>query len=110
MAVGWRVMRRAILSALSLLLATTVFGQDSAVRHLDDILAHIDAARLKANVDKLASFGTRHTLSDTTSTTRGIGAARKWIFDEMSHWAAESGGRMTVELQSSMQQAKRTND
>jgi hypothetical protein len=31
----------------------------------------------------LVAFGTRNTLSGTTSTTRGIGAARQWIFDEM---------------------------
>ena len=34
-------------------------------------------------LEKLVSFGTRNTLSDTTSTTRGIGAARQWIFDEL---------------------------
>ncbi len=103
-------MRRAIVTLLALVLATAASAEDSAVKHLDEILAHVDAAHLKAIDDKLASFGTRHSLSDTTSPTRGIGAARKWIFDEMSRWAAESGGRMTVEYQSSMQQAKRTND
>jgi Zn-dependent M28 family amino/carboxypeptidase len=103
-------MRRAFLLLSSLLLAAAAFGQECPARHLDEITGRIDATRLKATVDKLASFGTRHTLSDTTSATRGIGAARKWIFDEMSRWAAESGGRMTVEYQSSMQQSKRTND
>ena len=34
-------------------------------------------------VNKLASFGTRNTLSSTSSPTRGIGAARQWIFDEL---------------------------
>src|SRR6185503_255392 len=33
---------------------------------------------------KLAGFGTRNTLSDTSSPTRGIGAARQWIFDELT--------------------------
>src|ERR1700682_2692201 len=103
-------MRRAILALLALLPATAALCQDSPVRHLDEILGQIDAVRLKATVDKLAAFGTRHTLSDTTSPSRGIGAARKWIFDEMTRWAADSGGRMTVEYQSSMQQSKRTND
>ena len=37
-----------------------------------------DAARLKANVEKLVSFGTRHTLSSATDPKRGIGAARTW--------------------------------
>lgn len=35
-----------------------------------------------AIVQKLADFGTRHTLSDTTSQTRGIGAARNWVLDQ----------------------------
>lgn len=98
-------MRRASLLALSLLFALT-----TAAETLDEIVARIDAARLKGDVEKLASFGTRHSLSDTTSATRGIGAARKWIFDEMSKAAAASNGRMTVSYQSSMQQSKRTND
>ena len=34
-------------------------------------------------LEKLVSFGTRNTLSETASTTRGIGAARQWIFDEL---------------------------
>src|SRR5438309_1603229 len=40
--------------------------------------------RLKNDVVKLASFGTRHTLSDATSGTRGIGAAREWIAAELA--------------------------
>ena len=40
-------------------------------------------SRLTEIVNKLAAFGTRNTLSGTTSTPRGIGAARQWIFDEL---------------------------
>jgi len=47
------------------------------------ILRAIDPARLRADVDHLAAFGTRHTLSDTTSPTRGIGAARRWVEAEL---------------------------
>ena len=35
--------------------------------------------RLRSDVKTLTEFGTRHTLSDTLSETRGIGAARRWI-------------------------------
>jgi len=48
------------------------------------LVASISEERLSALVQKLAGFGTRHTLSDTDSPTRGIGAARQWIFDEMT--------------------------
>jgi hypothetical protein len=87
----------------------TVSSAPASMR-LEDALAAIDPQRMKTTVEKLVSFGTRHLLSDTVSATRGIGAARRWVFDELSRYASESGGRMTVELQSSMQQSKRTSD
>jgi hypothetical protein len=43
------------------------------------IINAISSDRLKDDVTTLANFGTRHTLSDTLSTQRGIGAARRWI-------------------------------
>ncbi|HWS70806.1 MAG TPA: M28 family metallopeptidase [Thermoanaerobaculia bacterium] len=101
-------MRNALL--LALLLAPLSARAQCVAQQLNDFLPQLDGARMKATVDKLVTFGTRHTLSDTTSATRGIGAARKWIFDELSRYAAASNGRMTVAYQSSMQTNKRTND
>ena len=52
-----------------------------------DIVNAVSADRIKSDVKTLADFGTRHTLSDTVSNTRGIGAARRWIkseFDKIS--------------------------
>tara|TARA_B100000953_G_scaffold57810_2_gene45636 strand:+ start:2493 stop:3824 length:1332 start_codon:yes stop_codon:yes gene_type:complete len=52
-----------------------------------DIISEVSSERIKKDVKKLASFGTRHTLSDTLSEKRGIGAARRWIkytFNEIS--------------------------
>ena len=52
-----------------------------------DIIGEVSSERIKKDVKKLASFGTRHTLSDTLSEKRGIGAARRWIkytFNEIS--------------------------
>lgn len=46
---------------------------------------------IKGYVEKLVSFGTRHTLSDTESDTRGIGAARRWIKSEFERIAASAG-------------------
>jgi hypothetical protein len=51
---------------------------------IQNIVASISEDRISALVQKLAGFGTRHTLSDTESLTRGIGAARQWIFDELT--------------------------
>jgi hypothetical protein len=67
------------------------------------ILREIDQHRIQATVEKLASFGTRHTLSSQDDPVRGIGAARDWIFQELSAYAEKSGGRMTVEKQSFIQ-------
>jgi hypothetical protein len=47
------------------------------------LVASISEERLATLIQKLAGFGTRNTLSTTTSPTRGIGAARQWIFDEL---------------------------
>lgn len=48
-----------------------------------DIIEASSAERVEADIRTLVGFGTRNTLSDTTSSTRGIGAARRWIKAEM---------------------------
>jgi hypothetical protein len=50
---------------------------------IQGLVASISEPRLQQLVAKLASFGTRETLSEQTSVTRGIGAARQWIYDEL---------------------------
>lgn len=53
--------------------------------------AAIDAARVRADVDALAAFGTRHTASETESDVRGIGAARRWLKVRFEEAVAGSG-------------------
>ena len=51
------------------------------------IIESVSADRIEQSINKLVSFGTRHTLSDTISNKTGIGAARRWIkksFEEIS--------------------------
>ncbi|NMO56375.1 M20/M25/M40 family metallo-hydrolase [Actinoplanes sp. TBRC 11911] len=72
-------------------------------RELRDLLKKIDPKRIEGTVQKLVSFGTRHTLSVQDDPVRGIGAARDWIFAELGRYASASNGRMTVELQSFVQ-------
>jgi Peptidase family M28 len=72
-------------------------------RELRALLREIDAGRIRASVERLAAFGTRHTLSSQDDPVRGIGAARDWIHAQLTAYAAASGGRMTVELQSFVQ-------
>jgi acetylornithine deacetylase/succinyl-diaminopimelate desuccinylase-like protein len=54
--------------------------------------------RLKADVEKLVSFGTRHTLSSATDPKRGIGAARSWAQSEFEKIAKACNGCMKTEL------------
>lgn len=63
---------------------------------LREIQQQISPSRLKDDVTALVSFGTRHTLSETTSETHGIGAARRWIKSEFDKISAQCGGCLEV--------------
>src|SRR5690606_18699857 len=63
---------------------------------LDAIGTAPSAERIEADIRKLVSFGTRHTLSETTSDTRGIGAARRWIRAEFERISKGCGGCLEV--------------
>jgi hypothetical protein len=67
------------------------------------LLSQIDPNRIQATIEKLVSFGTRHTLSSQTDPARGIGAATSWVFEQMQGFAAASNGNMTVQQQSFVQ-------
>lgn len=54
------------------------------------------AERIEADIRTLVGFGTRHTLSETESETRGIGAARRWIKAEFERISKECGGCLEV--------------
>ncbi|KAF2870566.1 putative zinc metalloprotease [Massariosphaeria phaeospora] len=67
---------------------------------LKTMLDEINPANIGAIIQKLVSFGTRHTLSTQNDTRRGIGVARDWIAQELRKHAAESEGRMTITVPS----------
>ncbi len=60
------------------------FTQSKVDKMLIDIATASSAKNIKADVTTLVNFGTRHTLSDTISETRGIGAARRWVYKSFS--------------------------
>ena len=64
---------------------------------IHEIVKAISASRMEADIRKLVAFGTRHTLSDTMSTTRGIGAARRWIYDEFKRISAACNNCLDVQ-------------
>ena len=62
----------------------------------------VSEARLRADVEKLVSFGTRHTLSSQTDKKRGIGAARRWAEAEMRKTSKACGNCLTIALPETM--------
>jgi hypothetical protein len=60
-------------------------------------LADVSPARIRATDSTLVAFGTRNTLSDTLSATRGIGAARRWLHAQLATASRECGGCLRVE-------------
>jgi Zn-dependent M28 family amino/carboxypeptidase len=84
--------------------ASSAQAQPSPTEHalLHEIAAQVSPDREHATIAKLVSFGTRHTLSDTKSDTRGIGAARRWVASEFAAISKDCGGCLTVETPSEM--------
>ena len=66
-----------------------------------EVMSKINPEVVGASVTKLAGFGTRHTLSDTESPTRGIGAARRWLKSELESYNSQgsSPGRLEVSFE-----------
>ena len=64
--------------------ASQTVPRPDADPRIERLVASVSQARLQQLVERLAGFGTRHTLSDIASSTSGIGAARQWIRDELA--------------------------
>lgn len=73
---------------------------------LYDVATGASAERVESDIRTLAGFGTRNTLSDTVSTTRGIGAARRWIKNEFDQISAACGGCLEVFYHRTFMQAE----
>lgn len=87
-----------VVAAFSVSASADVEYRDQQDLHA--IAGAVSAERIEQDVEKLVSFGTRHTLSETESDTRGIGAARRWIKAEFDKISAACGGCLEVYYQS----------
>lgn len=102
-------MKKLVLSSFVLLAAAASFaGQRTAPRPALDpevakMVREVSARNIEASIRKLVSFGTRNTLSEQDSPTRGIGAARDWIFSEFEKFSAACGNCLSVEKQTFLQ-------
>ncbi|HTN27473.1 MAG TPA: M28 family metallopeptidase [Burkholderiales bacterium] len=88
-----RIVAAAALAAAPSLLAAPPGAPSPLIQKMT---AQVSAERIEARIRKLVSFGTRNSLSDPDSETRGIGAARRWIKAELEKCSADSGGRLQV--------------
>jgi len=80
---------------LALSLAALLPAQEAASGPRD-LAGLVQASRLSRTVDRLASFGTRHTLSEAFSDGRGIGAARRWLGGELQALTRIAGSRLVA--------------
>lgn len=63
---------------------------------VEQAVAAVSRERLESTVRRLVEFGTRHSLSDTLSETRGIGAARRWVHRQFEELVPASNRRLSV--------------
>ncbi len=82
-------------------LGCAIVGAQSNAR-IYEIIDAVSAERIESDVATLANFGTRHTLSDTVSQTRGIGAARRWIKSEFEKTSIDCGSCLEVSFQKNL--------
>lgn len=81
----------------TLLLLTPLTGTANEAQ-MHAIVEAVSVERIESNITALANFGTRHTLSETQSNSRGIGAARRWIEDQFNAISADCGNCLEVFL------------
>jgi hypothetical protein len=65
---------------------------------LHTVVDQVEADRLRADLTALVGFGTRHTMSETVSETRGIGAARRWTEREFRAIGQRCGNCLEIAL------------
>jgi hypothetical protein len=86
-------------------LTSEIIDATIGLRHdpvLAGALSDVSADSIREIDTKLVSFGTRHTMSDTLSATRGVGAARRFIFERLASYSAACGGCLRVEYDPGM--------
>ena len=90
-----------LIAVMAASMAVTAHAQRSArapsqPASLNAIAEQVSEQSLKAHVERLVSFGTRHTLSDRDHPTRGIGAALDWTEAELGRYSQACGGCLQV--------------
>ena len=67
---------------------------------LRQVVSEVSQDQLHSTIQHLVGFGTRHTMSDTRSNRRGIGAARRWVASQFQAMSRQCGGCLQIEMPS----------
>lgn len=103
------MMKKICLCLFIVVFASITFAQKTASPkqkldpEINKMIKEISAKNIEASIRKLVSFGTRNSLSEQDNPTRGIGAARDWIYSEFQKISADCGGCLQVEKQTFLQ-------
>ncbi len=89
-----------LIAAILFLVSIGTFAQTD--QKIYKIIDAVSSERIEKDVRTLADFGTRHTLSDTLSNTRGIGAARRWIKKEFETISKDCNNCLEVTYQKNL--------
>jgi hypothetical protein len=91
-------MKRLFFTGVMVCMVYTVFAQTVIKRDpdIEQMVKEINADSLQAYIRAMVSFKTRSTVSSTTDSKTGIGAARNWVLAKFSQFAAGSGGRLSA--------------
>ncbi len=71
--------------------STVINHHDSIIRGINN---RINPDSLKCSIYQLATFRNRNTGADTNSSTIGIGAARKWVFNQFQQISSDNDNRL----------------
>ncbi|MHC2990351.1 peptidase M28 [Pontibacter sp. HJ8] len=93
-----RLLALCLLAGLYLTQTVAAQAPSTHDEEIQKMVNEVSAQNLRALVQRMVDFETRHTLSTTTSKKVGIGAAREWVKSEFENYAKASGGRMTVAM------------
>ncbi|WP_026755375.1 M28 family peptidase [Sediminibacter sp. Hel_I_10] len=89
-------MQNTILRSFVFLMLSTLCLSAQTNQKIYDVIDAVSEERLESDVKTLVEFGTRHTLSDTVSETRGIGAARRWVKKEFESISSDCNNCLNV--------------
>jgi hypothetical protein len=91
-------MKKLLISSLAIILCSSIIAQTVIHRdpQIEKMVSEVSKDSLESYIKKMASFGTRSTVSIQTEAKRGIAAARNWVLSRFNEFAQQSGGRLTA--------------